>query len=107
MLANKKVVIVGAEFRISDFLPLAEEGFFNLESLSGNENESRIEAAVRNCDLVISAGEHSSHRGSRFAKVFAKKYKIPYRACPTSFSSVTKAIFHGVSEPDISFYSFF
>ena len=107
LLANKRIVIVGAEFRISDFIPLAEDGSFILESLGGNENESRFEATVRNSDLIISAGEHSSHRGSRFAKEYAKKYTIPYRACPTSLSSVKRAILHGISEPDISFHSFF
>ncbi|MCG7345939.1 DUF2325 domain-containing protein [Sporosarcina sp. ACRSL] len=107
LLKNKKIVIIGADFRSADFQPLADCGNFSLDIFSGDESKSRIKAAVRNKDLIISASEHSSHRSSGLAKECAKKYKIPFRATPTSQSSIKKAMIHGIKESYIPFHSFF
>ena len=107
LLRDKNIVIVGADFRVSDFTPLAEEAHFNLISLTGKEDKSRFESTIRKADVVISAGSHSSHRGSDLSKEFAKKYLIPFRAAPTSLSSIKKAIAHGIQEKEIAFHSFF
>ncbi|KXH87516.1 DUF2325 domain-containing protein [Sporosarcina sp. HYO08] len=107
LLKDKNIVIVGADFRSSDFIALADEADFTIHTLSGDENRSRFEAAVRNVDLIISASAHSSHRSSKIAKDYAKKYNIPFRAAPTSQSSIKKAIVHGIKESYIPFHSFF
>ncbi|MCM3745243.1 DUF2325 domain-containing protein [Sporosarcina luteola] len=107
LLKNKKIVIIGADFRSADFMPLAENGNFSLEIFSGDESRNRIKAAFKNMDLIISASEHSSHRSSGLAKECAKKYKIPFRAAPTSQSSIKKAMIHGIKESYIPFHSFF
>ncbi|MEK5071742.1 hypothetical protein [Sporosarcina sp. FSL K6-1508] len=107
LLNGKKIVIVGADFRTADFKTLSKEGNFTLDSLSGDESKTRFKAKVRYTDLIISAGEHSSHRGSGLAKDCAKKFNIPFRAAPTSQSSIKKAIIHGTKEKQIPFYTFF
>ncbi|MFC5602851.1 DUF2325 domain-containing protein [Sporosarcina koreensis] len=107
LLKDKKIVIIGADFRSSDFMPLAESGNFTLDVFSGDESKTRLKAAVKNKDLIISASEHSSHRSSGLAKECAKKYKIPFRAAPTSQSSIKKAMIHGIKEAYIPFHSFF
>ena len=107
LLKDKKIVIIGADFRSADFKPLAENGNFSLDIFSGDESKNRIKAAVKNTDLIISASEHSSHRSSGLAKECAKKYKIPFRAAPTSQSSIKKAMIHGIKESYIPFHSFF
>lgn len=107
LLKDKKIVIIGADFRSADFMPLAENGNFSLEIFSGDESKTRIKAAVKNMDLIISASEHSSHRSSGLAKECAKKFKIPFRAAPTSQSSIKKAMIHGIKESYIPFHSFF
>ncbi|MCM3639023.1 DUF2325 domain-containing protein [Sporosarcina luteola] len=107
LLRDKKIVIIGADFRSADFMPLAENGNFSLDIFSGDESRNRIKAAVKNMDLIISASEHSSHRSSGLAKECAKKYKIPFRAAPTSQSSIKKAMIHGIKESYIPFHSFF
>ncbi|WP_060207242.1 DUF2325 domain-containing protein [Sporosarcina koreensis] len=107
LLKNKKIVIIGADFRSADFMPLAENGNFSLDVFSGDESKTRLKAAVKNKDLIISASEHSSHRSSGLAKECAKKYKIPFRAAPTSQSSIKKAMIHGIKESYIPFHSFF
>ncbi|WP_432361187.1 hypothetical protein [Sporosarcina sp. UB5] len=107
LLKDKKIVIIGADFRSADFMPLAENGNFTLDIFSGDESKNRIKAAVKNKDLIISASEHSSHRSSGLAKECAKKYKIPFRAAPTSQSSIKKAMIHGIKESYIPFHSFF
>lgn len=107
LLKDKKIVIIGADFRSADFMPLAESGNFSLDIFSGDESKNRIKAAVKNKDLIISASEHSSHRSSGLAKECAKKYKIPFRASPTSQSSIKKAMIHGIKESYIPFHSFF
>ncbi|WP_252504292.1 DUF2325 domain-containing protein [Sporosarcina sp. Marseille-Q4943] len=107
LLKNKKIVIIGADFRSADFMPLAESGNFSLDIFSGDESKTRIKAAVKNTDLIISASEHSSHRSSGLAKECAKKYKIPFRAAPTSQSSIKRAMIHGIKESYIPFHSFF
>jgi len=107
LLKDKYIVIVGADFRSSDFSALANEGDFKINTLSGDEKRTRFEAAIRNVDLIISASGHSSHRSSKLAKDCAKKYNIPFRASPTSQSSIKKAIVHGIKESYIPFHSFF
>lgn len=107
VLRGKEVVIVGADFRISDLIPLANAGQFKLHSLSGDESKTRIKAGIRKMDLIISASEHSSHRASETAKEYAKKYKIPFRASPTSLSMIKKALIHGFENHNISFHSMF
>ena len=107
LLKDKKIIIIGADFRSADFKPLAESGNFSLDIFSGDESKNRIKAAVKNTDLIISASEHSSHRSSGLAKECAKKYKIPFRAAPTSQSSIKKAMIHGIKESYIPFHSFF
>lgn len=107
LLKDKKIVIIGADFRSSDFMPLAESGNFTLDVFSGDESKTRLKAAVKNKDLIISASEHASHRSSGLAKECAKKYKIPFRAAPTSQSSIKRAMIHGIKESYIPFHSFF
>ena len=82
LLKDKNIVLVGADFRNSDFAALADEGDFTINTLSGDEKRTRFEAAIRNVDLIISASAHSSHRSSKLAKDCAKKYKIPFRTLP-------------------------
>jgi hypothetical protein len=107
LLKDKNIVVVGADFRASDFSALADKGDFTLNTLSGAESKNRFEAAVRNVDLIISASGHASHRSSKLAKRCAKKYNIPFRASPTSQSSIKKAIVNGIKESYIPFHSFF
>lgn len=107
LLKDKRIVIVGAEFRSTEFNALAADGAFQLEVLTGDENDVRMKAALKDKDLIISASEHSSHRTSILAKECAKKYKIPFRASPTSQSSIKRAMIHGIKDSYIPFYSFF
>lgn len=107
LVKGNTIIVVGGEFRKKDFDELTKEGEFTMIFLSGKESKSRIKAAARNASLIISAGNHSSHRGSSIAKLMSKKYHLPFRASPTSLSSIKRAIIHGLSCPEIQFYSLF
>lgn len=75
---DKKILIIGGESRHDDYKKAFEELGVELETLSGDEDSKRMEAAIKRNDVTILIIGELSHAASSLAVRICKDYDKPF-----------------------------
>lgn len=101
VLIEKKILLLGSDFKKAQYIQLAHEVNFDLTVMTGHERESQIQAAIRNSDMVLIASGHLTHHRSELPRDICKLYGIPMRFISSNVAGMKRGLLDLIENPEV------